>query len=61
MEYVEGRTLREILEDGALQPRRTARLLMQLASALEAIHALGICHIRRPKPENVSYADAGKP
>ena len=52
MEFVEGRNLREVLEAGPLPPRRTARLLRQLASALDAIHALGICH-RDVKPENV--------
>ncbi|HVN06133.1 MAG TPA: serine/threonine-protein kinase [Bryobacteraceae bacterium] len=52
MEYVEGRNLREVLDDGPLPPRRIARLLGQLAGALDAIHALGICH-RDVKPENV--------
>lgn len=52
MEFIDGRSLREVLEDGALAPRRAARLLRQLASALDAIHAEGICH-RDVKPENV--------
>ncbi len=52
MEFVEGRNLREVLESGPLPPRRTARLLRQLASALDAIHAAGICH-RDVKPENI--------
>ena len=56
MEFVAGRNLREILEAGPLSPRRTARLLRQLASALDAIHALGICH-RDVKPENVIVRD----
>jgi serine/threonine-protein kinase len=42
MEFVEGRSLRETFEDGALGPRRAARLLRQLAGALAAIHAQAI-------------------
>ena len=52
MEFVEGRNLREMLSEGALSPRRTARLLRQLASALDAIHGQDICH-RDVKPENI--------
>jgi tRNA A-37 threonylcarbamoyl transferase component Bud32/ligand-binding sensor domain-containing protein len=58
MEFVEGRSLREILEAGPLPPQRTARLLRQLASALDAIHALEICH-RDVKPENVIVRKEG--
>ena len=59
MDFVEGRSLREILEDGALAPRRASRLLRQLAGALAAIHAQGICH-RDLKPENVIVRNEGK-
>jgi ligand-binding sensor domain-containing protein/tRNA A-37 threonylcarbamoyl transferase component Bud32 len=52
MEFVEGRNLREVLEAGPIAPARTARLLRQLAGALDAIHAQGICH-RDVKPENI--------
>ncbi len=52
MEFVDGRNLREVLESGPLPPRRTARILQQLAGALDAIHALEICH-RDVKPENI--------
>jgi tRNA A-37 threonylcarbamoyl transferase component Bud32 len=58
MEFVDGKTLREVLEDGALTPRRTANLLRQLASALDAIHVHGICH-RDVKPENVIIRNEG--
>lgn len=52
MEFVEGKSLREVLEKGPLKNHRTARLLSQLADALDAIHAQGICH-RDVKPENI--------
>ncbi|HTR37965.1 MAG TPA: serine/threonine-protein kinase [Bryobacteraceae bacterium] len=58
MEFVEGRNLRELLDGGALPRLRTARLLQQLAGALDAIHAEGICH-RDVKPENVIVRDSG--
>jgi tRNA A-37 threonylcarbamoyl transferase component Bud32 len=60
MEYVEGRSLREVLEDGALPPERVARLLQQLAGALDAIHRQGIWH-RDLKPENVMIRQEGTP
>jgi tRNA A-37 threonylcarbamoyl transferase component Bud32 len=58
MEFVEGRNLREVLEAGPLPPQRTARLLRQLASALDAIHAQEICH-RDVKPENIILRHEG--
>jgi tRNA A-37 threonylcarbamoyl transferase component Bud32/ligand-binding sensor domain-containing protein len=60
MEFVEGKVLREIFEMGPLPPKRTARFLRQLAGALDAIHALDICH-RDVKPENVIIRDEGSP
>jgi serine/threonine-protein kinase len=52
MEFIEGRSLREVLEDGALTLHSTARMLQQLAGALDAIHAHRIWH-RDVKPENI--------
>ena len=60
MEFVEGRTLREILEAGPLTPERTAGILGQLAGALDAIHALHICH-RDVKPENIIIRNQDSP
>jgi tRNA A-37 threonylcarbamoyl transferase component Bud32/ligand-binding sensor domain-containing protein len=59
MEFVEGKSLREVLNAGALAPARAARLLRQLGEALEAIHLKGICH-RDVKPENVMVRDPDK-
>ncbi len=60
MEFVEGKNLREVLDRGPLPPRRVARLLRQLASALDAIHSQGICH-RDVKPENIIIRNQGAP
>ncbi len=60
MEFIEGRNLREVVEAGPLPPRRTARILQQLAGALDAIHAQSICH-RDVKPENVIVRNPGSP
>ena len=53
MEYVEGRTLQQLLHDeGPLPLPRAALLLEQIAAALAAAHELGIVH-RDLKPDNV--------
>ena len=52
MEFIEGGTLRELLNAGPFPAGRTASLLSQAAGALESIHARGIYH-RDLKPENL--------
>ncbi len=52
MEFIEGRSLREVLKEGAVPANRAHRFIEQISDALEAIHALNICH-RDVKPENV--------
>lgn len=53
MEYVNGRTLRDmIMEEGAIDARRTADLVEQIARGLDAAHRLKIIH-RDLKPDNV--------
>ena len=53
MEYVDGEPLSAVLlRDGPLPPRRTARIVWQVANALGAAHHLGIVH-RDLKPDNV--------
>ncbi len=57
LEYVRGRTLREVVaETGPMPPARAIHLGRQLAAALSAIHAKGIIH-RDLKPRNVMVAD----
>ena len=60
MEYIEGETLRELLEIGRLAPERIARYLQQAGSALDQIHRYGICH-RDLKPENLMIRTASAP
>ncbi len=52
MEFVEGRTLRDVLEDGPLSPATAAMLLRQIGSALAEIHSRGILH-RDVTPDNL--------
>jgi tRNA A-37 threonylcarbamoyl transferase component Bud32 len=59
MEFIEGGTLRDLLNTGSLPPRRAASFLRQAAGALEQIHARGIYH-RDLKPENLMIR-AGSP
>ena len=63
MEYVRGEPLSQLLiRDGPLDARRVAVIIKQVASGLDAAHAIGIVH-RDLKPENVilraSTADDG--
>jgi serine/threonine-protein kinase len=53
MEYVQGRSVRELLNAGGkLAPAQAAEILRQTLSALEHAHARGIVH-RDLKPENI--------
>jgi tetratricopeptide (TPR) repeat protein len=59
MDYVEGRSLREILEnDGPLPVDRAAAILRQVAEGLAAAHEKGIVH-RDLKPGNILVDAAG--
>ena len=52
MELVRGRTVRDMLGDGAIPVRKALDMAFQICDALAAAHAAGIVH-RDLKPENV--------
>ena len=51
-EYVEGQTLRQLLQAGVLPHAQVIEIALQLADALAAAHQAGIIH-RDIKPENI--------
>lgn len=60
LEYVEGRSLFQVLEEqGALPSNRVFRILIQINAALIAAHEAGIIH-RDLKPENIMLVDTGE-
>jgi len=58
MELVEGETLAERIEHGALSPDEALRFALQIAAALEAAHDKGVIH-RDLKPANIKVTSEG--
>jgi serine/threonine protein kinase len=52
MEYVDGTSLRQLLEDGSLAPPAALQLVPELCAGLQYAHEQGIVH-RDIKPENI--------
>ena len=59
MEYIDGPTLREVLDAGSLTPEHAFDLARQMAEGLAAAHHCGIVH-RDLKPENVMISSDGE-
>src|SRR5271169_3247069 len=59
MELVEGRTVRLLLSDGPLDPKRIVEIGAQLAEALDAAHSRGVFH-GDIKPENIVVQADGR-
>jgi serine/threonine protein kinase len=58
MELVQGKTLRDVLSAGRLEPKRALDCLLPVCDAIAAAHHTGVVH-RDIKPENVMLADDG--
>ncbi|HEX8951707.1 MAG TPA: serine/threonine-protein kinase, partial [Polyangia bacterium] len=56
MEYVEGKTLADLLDHGAVRPERAVEIARQLLAGLEHAHERGILH-RDLKPANVMIVE----
>ena len=52
MEFVQGRSMADALQEGTLDSRETARIGLEVLNALDAAHQAGILH-RDVKPDNV--------
>jgi len=57
-EYVEGPNLKELISQGAVAPKRVARMARELGAALRFAHDAGVLH-RDIKPENVILSATG--
>ncbi len=59
MEYVDGLTLRQLLDRGSVSPKEALAIVPQICDALQYAHDRGIVH-RDIKPENILLGRDGK-
>ncbi|HEY8429537.1 MAG TPA: protein kinase, partial [Sandaracinaceae bacterium] len=59
MEYIQGKPLAKVLEEeGAIDPKRADKIIIQICGSLHEAHQRGIVH-RDLKPENILLTDQG--
>jgi serine/threonine protein kinase len=56
MQFIDGRDLESMLEEGPLEPARSVAIIEQVAAPLDAVHRLGLLH-GHVKPSNILIAD----
>ena len=59
MEFVDGRLLKDMIADGALDPVEAVRIISQVLTALEYSHRAGVVH-RDVKPGNIMVTSTGQ-
>lgn len=59
MEFVDGRLLRDILDEGPFEPAEACRVIEQVLTALEYSHRAGVVH-RDIKPGNIMITPSGQ-
>lgn len=59
MEYLEGKSLAQVIKDKSLDLEASIRVLIQAARALRAAHRMAIVH-RDVKPENILLSEEGR-
>jgi len=61
MEFLDGQSLRDVLQRGPIAPQRVVKILIQCCASLAEAHSIGIIH-RDIKPDNVFLLNmAGSP
>jgi len=60
MDFIEGKTVSDMIDDGELTPRMSLEIVEQVAQALDYAHQRGVIH-RDMKPANIIIDHMGRP